>query len=158
MAPEDATRSGDGKIVAQSTGWNLWLGAMWALAGVLCVSFAAKDAGGVVGRVVFVVAAVGCAGMLVRAFRAGAYVQPDGVVVRGFFRSRRLSWEEIEDVAPSMRGASYCLWFRLRGGTLVPVRGCGSYSGAKLEQMAAAIRAARPSGEVSARRDPATGH
>jgi len=131
--------------VVRSMGWNAVTAGVWGVAALLCLAWAA-NASGLAARIVLAALAAGCLWMVFRTVVAGAETGPDGVIVRGFFRTRLIPWTEIAEVGPSRRGGSSCVALRLRNGQLVQVRGCAAYSTTKLREFARAISGARPTG------------
>jgi Bacterial PH domain len=133
-----------GTLVVRSLGWMLLFAGLRLFAAFVLMATAVAPGlgGGTAARVALGLASASILAIAVRTLLEAVYVEAGGVLVRNIFRSWRLRWDEIEDVAPRER--SFSLWLTLRGGRRIPVRGCGSYSRAQRERMASALRAARP--------------
>jgi hypothetical protein len=134
----------DGALVIRSPGWLLLTGGLRFFGGmvVMVVAVAPGLGGGTAARVGLGLASAAVLVIAFRTFLAGVYVEADGVLVRNPFRSRRLRWDEIEDVAPRRRGP--LVWLTLRGGKQIAVCGWGRPLPARRERLALLLRAARP--------------
>jgi len=134
----------DGALVVRSPGWLLLTGGLRLFGGMIIMAAAVAPGlgGGTPGRVALGLASAAVVVLAVRTFLEGVYVEADGVLVRNVFRSWRLRWDEIEDVAPRRR--SLLVWLTLSGGERIPLCGWGWPSPAGRERMASLLRAARP--------------
>jgi hypothetical protein len=144
MTAHGLERARDDGLLVRSVGWNLFVAGLRGAAAMILLLAATSGAGGNAGRAAFAVGAAVIAAVALRTLWSGAYLRPDGVIVRGQFRSYRLAWDEIEDIVRPPRPGGFYLWLMLRGGGHVPVIGCFSFSQAQLERLAGTIRAARP--------------
>jgi hypothetical protein len=138
-------RSDEQEVVVQSFGWKLVIAALRTFGAVICLLAAASGAGGPAGQAGFALLAAAVLLITVRGLWAGALATRDGLVVRNTFRTYRLPWAEIEEVAPPPRPRRrFTVSLTTRSGKRIPVDGCFSPVRGQPEQMAAALRSARP--------------
>lgn len=134
----------DTTLVVRSASWLLLTGCLRLVGGLslmltatapnLGIDTAARVAIGVASAIVLTIA--------FRTFVAGVFVEDDRVLVRNPLRSRRLRWDEIEDVAPGRR--TPLIWLTLAGGKHVALCGWGWPTAAARERMVSRLLAARP--------------
>jgi hypothetical protein len=136
------------RVVVHSAVWKLVFAGLRGFGAVVCVLAATSGAGGTAGRVGFALLAAGTALAAVRGLSTGAYAGRDDVLIRNTFRTHRVSWHEIEEVAPPPRRRRFVVTVTLRGGKRVGVDGCWSPSQRRLNEMASLIRSLRPDSDA----------
>jgi hypothetical protein len=131
------------RVVFRTLGANLCFAATMLVFGLVALAWATAD--GVAAAIGFGAVAAALLVVVVRTLRAGVVVTDRSVVVRDLVRTHDLRWEDIAEVSGrKATGAGRCMTITLENGRTIPVRGCSSYSTAKLERIARAIADLRP--------------
>jgi hypothetical protein len=134
------------RITFRTLGWNS------ATAGFVLIFFlvflSSATHAGTANAAVFGAAAALSLAAAVRILRAAVVVSDFGLTVRGFTRTHRLQWQDVDSVSVgdsgNVTGAGRCIVIRLTDGRVVRVRGCASYSAEKVARIAHEITNLRP--------------
>jgi sugar (pentulose or hexulose) kinase len=131
------------RVVFRTLGANIWFAATMLLFGLVAVAGATTD--GLAAAIGLGAVAAALLVVVVRTLRAGVVVTDRSVVVRDLARTHHLRWDDIAEVSGrKVTGAGRCVTITLADGRTISVRGCSSYSTAKLERIARAIADLRP--------------
>jgi hypothetical protein len=147
-------------ITFRTLGWNAATAGFVLIFSLVFLSVAAH--GGRADAAVFGIAAALSLAAAGRILRAALVVSDLGLTVRGFTRTHRLQWQEVDSVSAgdsgNVTGAGRCILIRLTNGRVIRVRGCTSYSTAKVARIAHEVTTLRPGSKDDATTRSVRGH
>lgn len=136
----------------RTLGWNSATAAFVLIFALVFLSIATH--GGTAVAAVFGAAAALSLAAAGRILRAAVVVSEFGLTVRGFTRTHRLQWHDVDSASAgssgNVTGAGRCILIHLANGRVIQARGCASYRAAKIARIADEITALRPASKEHA--------